>query len=68
MYCVKCGRKAKPGEKRCPVCSTRLVTAKQLNELIKLKKRVKRKKQQKNRAAFLHFAQAMKQGFLSFWT
>ncbi len=67
MYCVKCGRKARPGEKRCPACSTRLVTAKQLNELIKLKKSIKRKKRQKNRDAFLRFKQGFKQGILSFW-
>ena len=67
MYCVKCGRKARPGEKRCPACSTRLVTAKQLNELIKLKKSIKRKKRQKNRDAFLRFKQGFKQVILSFW-
>ncbi len=59
MYCVKCGRKARPGEKRCPVCSTRLVTAKQLSELLKLKKQVNRKKRKARKDLLLRFCKGM---------
>lgn len=51
MYCVKCGRKGIKGEKRCRECSTRLVTPKQLNSLLKLKKQMKRTKSHKMRKA-----------------
>ncbi len=63
MYCVKCGRKARPGEKRCPVCSTRLVTAKQLSELLKLKKQVNRKKRKARKDLLQRFCK----GVRAFW-
>ena len=40
MFCVKCGREAAKGEKRCPDCGMRLVTPAKLKELIELEKYV----------------------------
>ena len=34
MYCVRCGRKAAEGEKRCAVCNMRLVSPAKLNRLL----------------------------------
>ncbi len=47
MYCVKCGRKAREGEKHCPKCGMRLVSPARLKRLLEESSQRARRERQK---------------------
>lgn len=49
MYCVKCGRKAREGEKHCPKCGMRLVSPARLKRLLEESSQRARRERQKAR-------------------